>query len=95
MTKRFSFLSANPNYTVFLTNLAGLHAVYGNDSDTNLNDYWKEMLNRVPGDQTENGLWNKYNATQTKTNAQLLSGISVNFRKSKGSEIPWMRSSSD
>jgi hypothetical protein len=93
MTKRFSFLSANPNYTVFLNNLAGLDVVYESDSESNMNDYWKEMLNRVSGEQSENGLWNKYQSDERTLHKEFLSKTSLNTHKYKGSSIPWMRGS--
>jgi len=39
MTKRYSFLSANPSYTVFLDNMAGLCSLNQDNSDDPLNDY--------------------------------------------------------
>jgi len=38
MTKRYSYLSSNPSFTVFLDNMAGLCALYQNESDDLLND---------------------------------------------------------
>lgn len=52
MTKRLSFLSANPSYTVFLDNMAGLSTIYnGQDTGDNdkLDELYKDMLNRVTG----------------------------------------------
>lgn len=52
MTKRLSFLSANPSYTVFLDNMAGLATMYnGQDNADNdkLDELYKDMLNRVTG----------------------------------------------
>ena len=61
MTKRLSFLSANPSYTTWLDSLASLHAVNTNETDNAMNDYWKAMLNRVSGGEAiSNGVYNKY-----------------------------------
>lgn len=50
MTKRISFLSANPSYTVFLDSMAGMHAIYDGIEDTDyLNQYYKDVLNRISG----------------------------------------------
>lgn len=61
MTKRISFLSANPNYTSFLDSLSGLHAVKISDQNAEnaLNEYWKTMLSRVTGDGNQK-LFNNY-----------------------------------
>jgi len=76
MVKRLSFLSANPSYTVFLDNMAGLRAIY-NDSDRDpLNTYWKQMINRVSGAQNasiENRLWNTYSTERKQVNKEYTS----------------------
>lgn len=73
MTKRLSFLSANPSYTVFLDSMAGLHAQYEDNADNDmLNNYFKDMLNRVSGNSDYagtsriNGLSNDYSKTVFK-----------------------------
>ena len=43
MVKRLSFLSANPSYTVFLDNMAGISARQGSKSEDLLSDYWTEV----------------------------------------------------
>lgn len=92
MTKRLSFLSANPNYTVFLDNLAGLHAVYDQDNDAALNTYWKEMLQRVNGETYSTGLWNRGNRTKQIINKTLYKEEKTNKLRNIGSQIPWMNS---
>jgi hypothetical protein len=58
--KRLSFLSANPSFTVFLDNMAGLRALYTNESDP-YEEYWKKLVNRVNGlDASSTGLWNVF-----------------------------------
>lgn len=60
MSKRMSFLSANPSYTVFLDNMAGLCALVDKSKDNHtdiLNDYFDELINRV-NSQDSKGLWN-------------------------------------
>jgi len=95
MTKRLSFLSANPNYTTFLDNLAGLHAVNTNESEDALNDYWKAMLNRVNGGAAiANGLYNRYSSNNRITNAQYADSSSssrLGGSTKKRSSSPWLR----
>lgn len=75
ITKRLSFLSANPSYTTWLDSLAGLHAINTNETDNALNDYWKAMLNRVSGtDPIANGLYNKYNNSEKYNHTAYISG---------------------
>ena len=64
MVKRVSFLSANPSYTVFLDNMAGLRALYNSGKTEPLAQYWKQMINRVSGEgntTVDGELWNKFN----------------------------------
>jgi hypothetical protein len=60
--KRLSFLSANPSYTVFLDNMAGLRSLYNDNINTDpFSEYWDSMINRVNGDRKENNtLFNDY-----------------------------------
>lgn len=70
MTKRLSYMSANPNYSSFLNSFAGLHAVSNNGTDS-LNNYFKQMINRVSGIDNmpeSKGLYNKYSNTQRQSN---------------------------
>jgi hypothetical protein len=69
-TKRLSFLSANPSFTVFLDNMAGLRALYNDSSDDPYEDYWKKMLNRVNGERDENGLWNSFSQDKRAENGK-------------------------
>lgn len=95
MTKRLSYLSANPSYTVFLDGMAGLHALAKDDSEAALSDYWKQMINRVSGQDNgavSNGLWNSYDSDRMKTNAEFLSSTKQsNLIKIKTSSVNWMR----
>lgn len=96
MTKRLSFMSANPSYTVFLDSLCGLHAVYHKDNnDDALNDYFKQMLNRVSGlDNTTNpsGLWNSYDKYRMNAHKNVANISRQNSFKNKTKNIYWMRS---
>ena len=67
MSRRISFLSANPSYTSFVDSMIGLNAV--NSEDNSLDTYWNNLLNRVNG-QAPNGLWNKYNSEGRAINTQ-------------------------
>jgi hypothetical protein len=74
MVKRFSFLSANPSFTVFLDNMAGLGALYNGDSEP-MNKYWKQMINRVSGESnatvTEQ-LWNNFSQNRRDKNDEYI-----------------------
>ena len=67
MSRRISFLSANPSYTSFVDSMIGLNAV--NSEDNSLDTYWNNLLNRVNG-QAPNGLWNKFNSEGRAINTQ-------------------------
>jgi hypothetical protein len=67
-TKRLSFLSANPSYTVFLDNMAGLRAVYNEAEDDPYAEYWKKMINRVSGTESNQGLWNRFDPARQAQN---------------------------
>jgi hypothetical protein len=58
-TKRLSFLSANPSFTVFLDNMAGLRTIRSDSSEDPINEYWSRMLNRVGG-IGQQGSWNVF-----------------------------------
>lgn len=92
MTKRISFLSANPNYSVFLNSLAGLHAVYESD-DNAINEYFRETLNRVSGkDNVPNTkLWNNYDINRRRSNATVANTASANKVNRPANRTPWMR----
>jgi hypothetical protein len=71
MVKRLSFLSANPSYTVFLDNMAGLRSLYTtNSSGDSLNKYWNRLLKRVTGETIAGSelLWNSFSNDKKKAN---------------------------
>ena len=94
MTKRLSFLSANPSYTVFLDNMSGLCSVYDTSANTDpLNNYWHTLINRVSGKQSfGDKLWNKFNTD--KMTANIYSAINSERRSvtqnTDYSQIPWL-----
>ena len=92
MSKRLSFMSANPNYTVFLNSLAGLHSVYDSD-DTALNEYFREMLNRVSGKNnvSNKGLWNKFNSANRSINNVFANTAPAEKMSLSGSRVPRFR----
>lgn len=94
MTKRFSFLSANPSYTVFLDNMAGMCALNDTSSDDMMNEYFKRMVDRVNGTgDYGNSLWNKFSSS--KSSAAYNVGNSARTSISKNlSDIPWFHNSS-
>lgn len=94
MTKRLSFLSSNPSYTVFLDNMAGLCALNDTNSEDELNDYFKRLVDRVSGaGDYGNVLWNKFSSS--RKSAAYSVGNSARTSISKNvSNIPWFHNSS-
>jgi len=91
--KRLSFLSANPSFTVFLDNMAGLRALYNDESDP-YEDYWKKLVNRVNGQEASNtGLWNVFSSDK-----QFYNNAFGNIQKSSltrtinSKAAPWLSS---
>ncbi len=68
--KRLSFLSANPSFTVFLDNMAGLRALYNESKDDPYADYWRKLINRVSGSEPDAGLWNVFGPTRQAENSK-------------------------
>lgn len=96
MTKRLSFLSANPSYTTWIDSLAGLHAINTNETDNALNDYWKATLNRVSGGESiSNGLYNRYNTNEQASHNEYATTYRTsrigNKSKTNKSVSPWLR----
>lgn len=95
MTKRMSFLSANPSYTVMLDNMAGMCTISDGSSDDELNEYFKKLVNRVSGNEetTESALWNKFGTAKRNMNSSAMqtarTSVSVNV-----DTIPWYHNSS-
>lgn len=96
MTKRLSYLSANPSYAVFLDNLSGMMSLNDNRTDDGLNSYFDNLINRVNG-ESEKGtnMWNKFNSTKSS----VVKNISDNRRNSISGNtdpysIPWFHNSS-
>ena len=96
MSKRLSFMSANPNYTVFLNSLAGLHSVYDAE-DTALNEYFREMLNRISGQNNVpvSGLRNKFNTSKRSINTAFANTASSNKINISGRRVPWFRTANN
>lgn len=83
MSRRLSFLSANPAYTSFVDSMIGLNAVNSDDNQATLDQYWDAMLNRVNGNAS-GGLWNKYNSEGRVINADFGNrSNSIDMRQSK------------
>ena len=97
MTKRVSCLSANPSYAVFLDSLTGMMALNDStSSDNELNEYFKEMIDRVNGKGTGPSLWNKFNKTKS-AEAKRISDATRNNKVGfsiRDYSIPWMHNSS-
>ena len=97
MTKRLSFLSANPSYAVFLDSLSGMLALNDNNKEDSLQKYFKEMINRVNGMEKDSGktMWNKFNGKKSAA----IRDISEEVRSSLSATvdphaIPWLHNSS-
>jgi len=104
MTKRISFLSANPAYTSFLDTMAGLHAIENGSDNDELNRYLLDALNRASGTGDYTGLArrssgdlaNKYsNSIFSKSrsagyNSEKTRPVSINSGKFT---IPWFSKS--
>lgn len=102
MTKRFSYLSANPSLTVWLDNMAGLHTIINSSDNDPLNKYWANMINRVNGSSSVGGgnvsskvnntLWNVYGTAKRNANKSFLT---TSTRLSASNDIdakdmPWL-----
>jgi hypothetical protein len=93
MTKRLSFLSANPNYTSFLNSLSGFHAIDATNDGDGLNEYWLSMLDRMSSDEDAGGKWNKYGSNEMAGH-RMYSGQRRKTRfgnKSSNSGAVWLR----
>ena len=95
MTKRISFLSANPSYAVFLNSLTGMMSLNDNSEDA-LNSYFKELINRVNGVESKgNRLWNRFNTTKNTEVARISREARNSVSKSVNAHsIPWLHNSS-
>ncbi len=96
MTKRFSFLSANPSFTVFLDNMAGMCSVYNQSNEDPLKQYWHRMINRVSGSQDfGNTLWNKFNSKKQTANIYAAEKVRENMTANLDyRQIPWFHNNS-
>lgn len=94
MVKRISFLSANPSYTVFLDNMAGLYAMYDEEEDI-LDEYWERLINRVSGNSKsitgDKLLWNQMNQSDRELNKAFMSANKSSVSKYVNKKaVPWM-----
>ena len=64
MSKRLSFLSANPSYAVFLDQFSGLFSLNDTNSSDALNEYFKNMIDYANGRKNKQ-LWNKFHSRKT------------------------------
>lgn len=95
MTKRLSFLSANPSYTVFLDNMAGMCALH-DDSEDVVNDYFKALIDRANGTSDSRGsLWNKFNSAKRSEILRSMNSSRASATSSLSKyNIPWLHNSS-
>ena len=94
MSKRMSFLSANPSYTVFLDNMAGLCSVYESQGEDPLNKYWHTLINRVSGAHNfGDKLWNKFNSKKRTANIYAIEKARESLTQNTDyKQIPWLHS---
>lgn len=65
MTKRVSFLSANPNFSMFLDSFSGIRSLYTEGNSIN-GDYWNLLVNRLNSNNTyADVLWNQTSVDKT------------------------------
>lgn len=94
MSRRISFLSANPSYTSFLDSMTGFAAVYSDESDSSsLNEYFKNMLNRVNGESNLSGvkLWNRFDSYGRSANKKYVNTLADSKLMVKPKNIHWLR----
>src|SRR5574344_122245 len=91
MTKRVSFLSANPNYSTWLNSLAGFHPIATDDQETDLMNYFKSMINRVNGENTTTGLWNKYSSQEQLKHANYANTPETQRIQADSKGARWLR----
>lgn len=96
MSKRISFLSANPSYAVFLDTMSGMMALNDDKTEDALNRYFEVLLNRI-NSSSRNGtdVWNKFNSNKAK----LAHEMSNQARRAVSATvdefaIPWLHNSS-
>ena len=96
MSKRISFLSANPSYAVFLDSLSGMLALNDTTEDDRLNSYFKEMINRVNGEEMKGAqLWNKFNSNKSKSIKAMAESVRSSVSATVDPHaIPWLHNSS-
>lgn len=96
MTKRISYLSANPSYSVFLDSFTGMLALNDADEDDDgLNRYFDELLNRVNGLESKNTIWNKFNRYKSNSITKTMQTNKFSISdKLDATAIPWLHNSS-
>jgi hypothetical protein len=90
MTKRLSFLTANPSYTLFLDSFSGVRALTDSSSVNSplLNDYYTHLINRLNNDEQTN--WNS-NASMERLVRSYEQADKKNIsQNSKLTDFPWL-----
>jgi hypothetical protein len=90
--KRLSFLSANPSFTVFLDNMAGLRALYNETQDDPFLEYWDNLINRVNGQRNTNDeLWNRFSQDRKTVNNIFAKTVKESQTRSINKKaMPWL-----
>jgi hypothetical protein len=90
MSRRISFLSANPSYTSFLDTFTGFNAVYTTNDTSEINSYWRNMLNRVNGEHKYT-LWNKFDSDGRRANYLAANTVTESNFTVRPKSINWFR----
>lgn len=93
MTKRVSYLSANPNYSMFLDSFSGIRSLYNGGNSIN-SDYWNLLVNRLNSSNSLSSmLWNQTEVDKT-INKYLSESVSPDqqfFNNYYKRDISWMK----
>lgn len=94
MTKRVSYLSANPNYSMFLDSFSGIRSLHSGGNSIN-SDYWNLLVNRLNSSNSlSSTLWNQTEVDKT-INRYLSESVSPDqqfFNNYYKRDISWMKS---
>ena len=91
MTKRLSYLSANPSYSVFLDSMCGMLTLGDGSTDDDLNAYFIKIINRVNGLSSDNSLWNKFNSSKSAMMKKISSEVRESMTRGIDPHaIPWL-----
>ena len=95
MTRRLSYMSANPSYSVFLDSMSGMLSLNDSSNNDGLNTYFTKMINRINGLSESNTLWNKFNSSKSAETKRISEEVRESLSKNIDPHaIPWLHNSS-